>query len=118
MALTTDSSLRAAVANDSSLAEIFSKQVRGLGKAGDILFAISTSGNSRNVVAAIEAAHLKGMHVVGMTGRNGGKVASLMKSGDVLLNVDSQVTTRIPEVHLLTLHCLCAAIDNLIFGEL
>ena len=118
IALTTDSSILTAVANDYSFDEIFSKQVRGLGKAGDILFAISTSGNSKNVVAAIEASHLKGMHVVGLTGRNGGKIADLMKSSDVLLNVDSQVTTRIQEVHLLTLHCLCDAIDNLMFGEL
>lgn len=118
IALTTDSSIITAIANDYSFDEIFSKQVRGLGKAGDILFAISTSGNSKNVIAAIEAAHLKGIHVVGMTGRDGGKIAGLMKSGDVLLNVDSQVTTRIQEVHLLTLHCLCDAIDNLMFGEL
>ena len=118
IALTTDSSILTAVANDYSFDEIFSKQVRGLGKNGDVLFAISTSGNSKNVVAAIEAAHLKGMRVVGMTGRNGGKIASLMKNTDVLLNVDSQVTTRIQEVHLLTLHCLCDAIDNLMFGEL
>ncbi len=118
IALTTDSSILTAVANDYSFDEIFSKQVRALGKTGDILFAISTSGNSKNVVAAIEAAHLKGMRVVGMTGRNGGKIASLMQPGDVLLNVDSQVTTRIQEVHLLTLHCLCDAIDNLMFGEI
>ena len=117
IALTTDSSILTAVGNDYSFDEIFSKQVRALGKTGDILFAISTSGNSKNVVNAIEAAHLKGMHVIGMTGRDGGKIASLMKSGDVLLNVDSQVTTRIQEVHLLTLHCLCDAIDNLMFGE-
>ena len=118
IALTTDSSILTAVANDYSFDEVFSRQVRGLGKSGDVLFAISTSGNSKNVVAAIEAAHLKGMHVVGMTGRDGGKIARLMIAGDVLLNVDSQVTTRIQEVHLLILHCLCDAIDNLIFGEL
>lgn len=118
IALTTDSSILTAVANDYSFDEIFSKQVRGLGKAGDVLFAISTSGKSKNVVAAIEAAHLKDLRVVGMTGRNGGKIASLMQAGDVLLNVDSQVTTRIQEVHLLMLHCLCDAIDNLMFGEL
>ena len=117
IALTTDSSILTAVANDYSFDEIFSKQVRALGKPGDILFAISTSGNSKNVIAAVEAAQTKGMHVVGMTGRNGGKIAGLMKPGDVLLNVDSQVTTRIQEVHLLTLHCLCDAIDNLMFGE-
>ena len=118
IALTTDSSILTAVGNDYSFDEIFSKQVRALGKPGDILFAISTSGNSKNVTAAIDAAHLKGLHVIGMTGRGGGKVASLMQSGDVLLNVDSQVTTRIQEVHLLILHCLCDAIDNLMFGEI
>ncbi len=118
IALTTDSSILTAVGNDYSFDEIFSKQVRALGKPGDILFAISTSGNSKNVTAAIDAAHLKGLHVIGMTGRDGGKVASLMQSGDVLLNVDSQITTRIQEVHLLTLHCLCDAIDNLMFGEI
>ncbi len=118
IALTTDSSILTAVGNDYSFDEIFSKQVRALGKHGDILFAISTSGNSKNVVAAIDTAHLKGMNVVAMTGRNGGKVASLMQTGDVLLNVDSQVTTRIQEVHLLMLHCVCDAIDNLMFGEI
>jgi D-sedoheptulose 7-phosphate isomerase len=118
IALTTDSSILTAVGNDYSFDEIFSKQVRALGRHGDVLFAISTSGNSKNVVAAIEAAHLKGMHVIGMTGRNGGKIAGLIKPGDVLLNVDSQVTTRIQEVHLLMLHCLCDAIDNLMFGEI
>ncbi len=118
IALTTDSSILTAVANDYSFDEIFSKQVRALGKPGDILFGISTSGNSKNVVAAIDAAHAKGMHIVGMTGRNGGKIAGQMVVGDVLLNVDSQITARIQEVHLLTLHCLCDAIDNLMFGEI
>ena len=118
IALTTDSSILTAVANDYSFDEIFSKQVRALGKPGDILYAISTSGNSGNVVAAIEAAQRKGLRVVSMTGRNGGKIAGLMRPGDVLLNVDSPLTTRIQEVHLLTLHCLCDAIDNLMFGEM
>ena len=117
IALTTDTSAITAIANDYGFDQIFAKQVRGLGRSGDVLIAISTSGNSKNVVNAIEAAHLKGMHVIGMTGRDGGKIAGLMKTGDVLLNVDSQITTRIQEVHLLTLHCLCDAIDNLMFGE-
>ncbi len=117
VALTTDSSILTAVANDYSFDEIFAKQVRGLGKPGDVLFAISTSGNSKNVIAAIEAAHKKQMTVVAMTGHNGGKIAPMLAAGDVLLNVDSQVTTRIQEVHLLMLHCLCDAIDNLLFGE-
>ncbi|MBL8522088.1 MAG: phosphoheptose isomerase [Betaproteobacteria bacterium] len=117
IALTTDSSILTAVANDYSYDEIFSKQVRALGKPGDILFGISTSGNSKNVITAIEAAKKKGLIVIGMTGRNGGKIGEMMGERDVLLNVESTVTARIQEVHLLTLHCLCDAIDNIMFGE-
>ena len=117
IALTTDSSILTAIANDYSFDEIFSKQVRALGKPGDVLFGISTSGNSRNVIAAIEAAHAKSLIVVAMTGRNGGNIANLLRPQDVLLNVESAVTARIQEVHLLILHCLCDAIDNLLFGE-
>ena len=117
IALTTDSSILTAVANDYSFDQVFSKQVRGLGKSGDVLFAISTSGNSKNVIAAIEAAHAKGMSVVAMTGRDGGKIRHLMRANDVLLNVESPVTARIQEVHLLMLHCLCDAIDQLLFGD-
>lgn len=117
IALTTDSSILTAIANDYSYDDIFSKQVRGLGKAGDVLYAISTSGNSKNVIAAIEAAHKKGLSVVAMTGRDGGKIAGLLHADDVLLNVESPRTVRIQETHLLMLHCLCDAIDNLIFGE-
>ena len=117
IALTTDSSILTAIANDYSFDDIFSKQVRALGKPGDILYAISTSGNSKNVIAAIRAAQEKGLRIVAMTGRNGGQLAGILKSDDVLLNVESQVTARIQEVHLLILHCLCDAIDNLLFGE-
>ena len=117
IALTTDTSILTAVGNDYGYDEIFSKQVRALGKPGDILFGISTSGNSKNVVAAIEAARKKGMGIIGMTGRDGGKIAGLIGKDDVLLNVESPVTARIQEVHLLMLHCLCDSIDNLLFGE-
>ncbi|HEX9391050.1 MAG TPA: phosphoheptose isomerase [Usitatibacteraceae bacterium] len=117
IALTTDTSILTAVGNDYGYDEIFSKQVRALGKPGDILFGISTSGNSKNVVAAVEAARKKGMTVVGMTGRDGGKIGKLIGKDDVLLNVESPVTARIQEVHLLMLHCLCDSIDNLMFGE-
>ena len=117
IALTTDSSILTAIANDYSFEEIFSKQVRALGKPGDVLYAISTSGNSKNVIAAIRAAQEKGLRIVAMTGRNGGHIAGILKSDDVLLNVESPVTARIQEVHLLILHCLCDAIDNLLFGE-
>lgn len=118
IALTTDSSIMTAIANDYSFDEIFAKQVRALGKPGDILFAISTSGNSKNVVAAIEAAHKKGLRIIGMTGRSGGKIGDMTRTQDVLLNVDAPATARIQEVHLLTLHCLCDAIDQLLFGEI
>lgn len=117
IALTTDSSILTAIANDYSFDEIFSKQVRALGKPGDVLYAISTSGNSKNVIAAIRAAQEKGLRIVAMTGRNGGHIAGILKSDDMLLNVESPVTARIQEVHLLILHCLCDAIDNLLFGE-
>jgi len=118
IALTTDSSIMTAIANDYSFDEIFAKQVRALGKPGDILFAISTSGNSKNVVAAIEAAHKKGLRIIGMTGRSGGRIGDMTRTQDVLLNVDAPATARIQEVHLLTLHCLCDAIDQLLFGEI
>jgi D-sedoheptulose 7-phosphate isomerase len=117
IALTADNALITAIANDYSFDLIFAKQVKGLGKPGDILFAISTSGKSKNVVAAIEAAHAKGIRVVAMTGRDGGTIRGILKSDDVLLNVESNVTARIQEVHLLTLHAICYAIDHLLFGE-
>ena len=117
IALTTDSSILTAIANDYSFDEIFSKQVRALGKSGDALLAISTSGNSKNVIAAIEASQKKGIAIIAMTGRDGGKMATMLGERDVLLNVASAVTARIQEVHLLTLHCLCDAIDTILFGE-
>ncbi len=117
IALTTDSSILTAIANDYSFDEIFSKQVRALGKSGDALLAISTSGNSKNVIAAMEAAQKKGVSIIAMTGRDGGRMAAMLGERDVLLNVASDVTARIQEVHLLTLHCLCDAIDTILFGE-
>jgi D-sedoheptulose 7-phosphate isomerase len=117
IALTTDSSIITAIANDYAFDEIFSKQVRALGKPGDALLAISTSGNSKNVIAAIEAAQKKGIHIIAMTGRGGGNIATMLGQGDVLLNVESTITARIQEVHLLTLHCLCDALDTILFGE-
>lgn len=117
MALTTDSSTLTSIANDYSYEEIFSKQVRALGHAGDVLLAISTSGGSGNVVAAVEAAHERGMAVVALTGRNGGRMASLYRDGDVEIRVPASSTARIQEVHLLIIHCLCDYIDNTLFGN-
>jgi D-sedoheptulose 7-phosphate isomerase len=116
MSLTTDTSTLTSIANDYDFDQIFSKQVRGLGHASDVLLAISTSGNSRNVIAAIEAAHECEMTVVALTGRNGGKLAGVLAADDVHICVPAESTARIQEVHLLTLHCICDAIDCLLFG--
>lgn len=116
VALSTDTSTITSIANDYHYDEIFAKQVRALGQPGDILLAISTSGNSRNVVRAIDAAHDRGMLVVALTGREGGVMGSQMGEGDVELRVPSDVTARIQEVHLLLIHCLCDLIDQHLFG--
>ena len=116
IALTTDSSTLTSIANDYAYEQIFSKQVRALGHAKDVLLAISTSGNSKNIIAAITAAHESGMQVVALTGRNGGDIAELIGENDVHICVPAQSTARIQEVHLLTIHCLCDAIDCLLLG--
>jgi D-sedoheptulose 7-phosphate isomerase len=116
LALTTDTSILTAVANDYSFNEIFSKQVQAFGQAGDILLALSTSGNSANVLAAVEAALERDMHVVALTGKGGGAIASRLGSGDVHICVPHDRTARIQEVHLLTIHCLCDGIDVAFFG--
>ena len=115
-ALTTDTSTLTSIANDYDFDQIFSKQVRALGQAGDLLLAISTSGNSRNVVTAIEAAHECQIGVVALTGRNGGRMGEVLQPSDIHICVPAQSTARIQEVHLLTLHCLCDAIDCLLLG--
>ncbi len=117
IALTTDSSIITAIANDYSFNEIFSKQVRALGAAGDVLLAISTSGNSANIIAAIEAAHARDMTVVALTGKGGGKIASMLRETDVHICVPHERTARIQEVHLLTLHCLCDGVDTQLLGD-
>ena len=117
IALTTDTSTLTSIANDYSYEEVFSKQVKALGRPGDILLAISTSGNSPNVMQAITVAHAKGVRVVALTGKGGGKMLAQLAANDVHLCVPSAVTARIQEVHLLTLHCLCDGIDALMLGE-
>src|SRR5690349_16111787 len=111
VALTTDTSTLTSIANDYAYEQIFSKQVQGIGRRGDALLAISTSGNSRNVVAAIQAAHELGVRVVALTGAGGGKMAALLSQDDVNICVPHKRTARIQEVHLLALHCLCDGID-------
>ncbi|MFM7330762.1 MAG: phosphoheptose isomerase [Brachymonas sp.] len=117
VALTTDSSILTAIANDYDFTQVFAKQVRALGQAGDVLLAISTSGNSANVMAAIEAAHAREMIVVALTGKNGGKISTLLQETDVHICVPHERTARIQEVHLLTLHCLCDGVDAMLLGD-
>lgn len=114
IALTTDSSILTAIGNDYGFEEIFSKQVRAIGKKEDILLGISTSGNSPNVILAIKAAKKMGMRVVAFTGRGGGKIKDLLELEDVHLCVPSERTARIQETHLLLIHCLCDGIDYLL----
>ena len=117
IALTTDSSILTAIANDYDFTRVFSKQVRGLGQAGDVLLALSTSGNSPNILAAIEAAHEREMSVVALTGRGGGKITHLLRETDVHVCVPHDRTARIQEVHLLVLHCICDGVDTQLLGE-
>jgi D-sedoheptulose 7-phosphate isomerase len=117
IALTTDTSTLTSIANDYRYEDVFAKQVQALGRAGDVLLAISTSGNSPNVIEAIHVAHARGVAVVALTGRNGGKIAALLGADDIHLCVPAERTARIQEVHLLTIHCLCDGIDALILGE-
>ena len=117
IALTTDSSILSAVANDYAWDQVFAKQVRALGQDGDVLVAISTSGNSPSVLKAAEAAHERGMRLVAMTGRGGGRLGEMVRPGDVHLCVPHDRTARIQEVHLLTIHCLCDGIDAVLLGD-
>ena len=116
LSLTTDSSIITAIANDYDFRSIFSRQVRALGQSGDVLLAISTSGNSANVLAAIEAAHERDM-VVGLSGRGGGKMTLALRDTDVHICVPHERTARIQEVHILALHCLCDAVDAQLLGD-
>ena len=117
IALTTDSSILTAVGSDFAFDAIFSKQVQALVNPGDVLLAISTSGNSANVLAAVEAAHAKEMTVVALTGRTGGKMREQLTETDVHICVPHERTARIQEVHLLVLNCLCDAVDLQLLGE-
>jgi len=117
IALTTDTSALTAIANDYSYDQVFAKQVLALGQPGDFLLAISTSGNSRNVIEAMKAAHGRGMHVIALTGRDGGEMGRMVRAGDFHLNVAHPRTMRVQEIHLLAVHCLCEVVDNVIFGE-
>ncbi len=117
IALTTDTSILTAIANDYDFTSIFSRQVRALGQSGDVLLAITTSGNSANVLAAVEAAHQRDMVVVAMTGRGGGKMNQALRDTDVHICVPHDRTARVQEVHLLTIHCICDGVDAQLMGD-
>lgn len=117
IALTTDTSTITSVANDYAYEEIFTRQIKALAHQGDVLLAISTSGNSKNIVHAVKAAHDRGVQVVAMSGRDGGAVAKQLQPGDVEIRVDAESTARIQEVHILVIHCLCDIIDNQILKQ-
>jgi D-sedoheptulose 7-phosphate isomerase len=116
ISLTTDTSIMTAVANDYSFKDVFAKQVQAFGQAGDVLLAISTSGNSANVLAAVEAALEREMRIVALTGKDGGAMAKMLTDADVHINVAHSRTARIQEVHLTTIHCICDGIDVALFG--
>lgn len=116
VALTTDTSTLTSIANDYAYEDIFAKQIRALGRENDLLLAISTSGNSENVCRAIVAAHERGMTVVALSGRDGGRMAGLLGDDDVEIRVPASRTARIQEVHLVVIHCLCDLIDTTLLG--
>jgi len=116
LALTTDTSILTAVGNDYGFREVYAKQVQAFGQSGDVLLALSTSGNSANVVAAIEAAVERDMRIIALTGKGGGVMGELMSEADVHICVPHDRTARIQEVHALTIHILCDGIDVALFG--
>jgi phosphoheptose isomerase len=116
IALCADVATLTSIANDYSYDEVFSKQIKALGQSGDILLAFTTSGNSKNVLLAIEAAHSRGMQAIVMTGKDGGQVPGFLNEQDLELRVPGQKTNRIQEVHLVMIHCLCDFIDRSLFG--
>ena len=117
IALTTDSSTLTSIANDYDYSRVFARQIEALGQPNDLLLAISTSGNSSNIVAAIQSAHEREMAVVAMTGRDGGEAAKLLRPDDVEIRVAAESTARIQEVHLLIIHCLCDLVDQQLMGN-
>lgn len=117
LSLATESSTVTAIANDAGYEQAFSRQIEALGRPGDMLLAISTSGNSPNVVTAIDAAHARGLSVIALTGRDGGRMAGQLSSDDIELRAASDVTARVQEMHLLIIHCVCRLIEDALANE-
>jgi D-sedoheptulose 7-phosphate isomerase len=117
IALTTDTSTLTSIANDYNFSDIFSRQIQALGRPGDILLAISTSGSSDNILKAIKIAHVGGLSVIVLSGRDGGTAATLLNKNDIEIRVSAVRTMRIQETHLLIIHCICDLVDKLLFGK-
>ncbi len=117
LTLTADTSTLTAIANDYTYNDVFAKQIRALGQPGDILLAISTSGNSFSIINAVTAAHSRDMHVVALTGNSGGKIATALQTNDIEIRVPATRTARIQEIHILVIHCLCDMIDTQLFPQ-
>jgi D-sedoheptulose 7-phosphate isomerase len=117
IALDANATLLTAISNDSAFEAVYAKQVRALGQAGDVLVVISTSGNSVNLLAAIQEAHEREMFVIAMTGNSGGVISEVLAETDIHICVPSERAARIQEVHLLTVHCLCDGIDAMLLGD-
>lgn len=116
VALSADTSALTAIANDYAFADVFAKQVRALGRKGDALFAITTSGNSENIVRAVRAARGRGIAVVALTGRDGGAMACVLDGDDIEIRVPGHRTSRIQEIHGLIIHCICDLVDAELLG--
>lgn len=117
IALTTDTATLTSIANDYYFEDVFAKQIRAIGRDGDVLICYTTSGNSANILCAVAAAHDRAMTVIGITGKDGGALANLLHESDVEVRVPSHSTARIQETHLLITHCLCDLIDHKLFGD-
>ena len=115
--LTADTATLTSIANDTHYNEVFAKQLRALGQSGDILLAISTSGNSVNILNTIRAAQDRSIQTIALTGHDGGKIAAVLQENDIEIRVPSFDTARIQETHLVILHCLCDIVDHLLFGH-
>jgi D-sedoheptulose 7-phosphate isomerase len=116
IALTTDTSTLTSIANDYAYEQVFARQIKALGLPGDVLLAISTSGNSPSVLEAVSAAHARGVNIIALTGGSGGRLGEQIHDGDIIIRVPAESTARIQEVHLLTIHCLCDAVDSVLLG--
>lgn len=116
IALTTDSSTITSISNDYTFDDIYSKQVSALGQQGDILLAISTSGNSANILRAVMAAHQRQMRCVVLSGSTGGDLAGILEDDDIFISVPAKSTARIQEIHIIVIHCLCDLIDTQLLG--